>query len=261
MKTFEITKDDETIKLAVLPPTEKQLQDAEAKRINTISRLIKTGGKDLLSRVELEEFLRDNNIWSDKDEEKVQNLNEEIDELLSKLKKGGISVKEGRDICIYITEKRIEMLRTIAKRQSYDNATIESQAEQKRDEYLTYVCTVKEDDSELYWDSFDEFLEDAGSEAYNGAVKRAMDYLAGEDETFEKRLPENRWLKKYGYLNDQLQYIDRKTGERVDKNGDPIDESADFVRSINNLQGEIVEEEPFVDEETGEPITFEKTVD
>lgn len=251
-KTFTIIQDSgKEVTLAVKVPEYNDVDDANKVYSTKIATLIRQGSKGkLLVRQELEKFLKDNKVWTDEDEVKVKSLNKEIETLLSSLRKGGLKLSEGRKLAVSVTEKRKELISAMNKRRVFDEVTIESIAENERNDYFVYVCTVYSDSGDKYWESFEDMKNDKLNNVYSKAVSACTEVIYGVDDQFETRLPENRWLKKYGYVDGDLRYVDRKTGEHVDKEGNPISQLQDqFKKDIDNLQGEIVEEVPFIDDE------------
>lgn len=256
-KEFTITEgNNEEVKLAVRQPQYEDFEESDKIYAIKISSLIKeNANRKLLSRQDLSKYLKESGTWTTEDEMRVAELQTQVDNLLSKLKKGGIKVSEGRELAIQVMEKRQALLQINKKRQLFDDVTLESFAENEKLDYLIYVSTVYSESGKNYWDSFDDMKNDKLSEAYKKASQYAMQMIYNFDPEFEKKLPENKWLKKYGYVDEDLNYVDRKTGERVDKSGRPLSElEAEIKKQIDNFQGEIVEETPFIDDETQEPI-------
>jgi hypothetical protein len=245
------------VKLAVHQPQYEDFEEADKIYAIKVSSLIKenVGQKRLLSRQDLVKFLKESGAWTKDDEIAVEKLQSEIDDLLSQIKKGGKKVSEGRELAIKVMEKRQELYNVNRKRQVFDDVTIESFAENEKFDYLIYIATVYGDTGKNYWDSFEDMKNDKLSEAYKKASQYAMQIIYNFDIDFEKKLPENKWLMKYGFIDENLNYVDRKSGERVDKSGRPLKElEAEIKRQVDNFQGDIVEEAPFIDDETEQPI-------
>lgn len=264
-KTFKaLDREDNEIEFIFRVPNADDMSDAEMYYASRIARLVRQkGDSKLLVRSEVDEFLKEQGIWSDKDQEKVETINKRIDEGLTRLKKGGIKLSEGREIAIKITEARQELVGIMQKRQIFDNATIESLADDEKIDYLIYACTLKSEDGDRYWESFEDMKDDKASDVYRVASQQGMSVLYGVDADFEKNLPENKWLKKYNFIDDDLTFIDRKTGEFVDKQGRPISEvQEDMLSRIESILGDISEETPFIDdyevEEKKAPSTSKK---
>lgn len=255
---FEVKVNDNVLKLAIRKPTIEDLNEADEIYAEKVASLIKDGiggRKKLLLRSQLNDYLRGAGVWTDKDDQDVRKLQLDIAELLEKIKKGGVKLSEGKEIALQISNKRREIVRINQKRQIFDDTTIESIAENDKIDYLIYSCTVYADDGRNYWESFEDMKNDKLNEVYREAARLSMKSLFNIDPQFEKNLPENKWLKKYNFVDEDLNYIDRKTGERVDREGRPIKElEAELEKLRYSLQGDIEEEAPFVDDDTNEPI-------
>lgn len=249
---FTVTKDGKEKKLFVRQPLFDDIEEAEKVQASKIACLIRENSKKkLLLRREIDEYLKKNNIWTTEDEQNIDNLQDELNSLLKKISKGGIKKSEGRELAIKVMDKRKEIFQAMNKRQVFEGATIESVAEQDRNDYLIYSCTVDSETGEKYWESFEDMKLDKLSEAYMKASKESIRVIYNVDPDFEKSLPENKWLKKYGFINDNLEYTDPKTGEKVDKNGVKLSEIEKKQEEFNfiNENGEIVEETPFLEDE------------
>ena len=83
------------------------------------------------------------------------------------------------------------------------------------------------------------------------------------DDDFEKNLPENKFLLKYGFINDDLRPIN-KDGKLIDWEGRLIDEEGRYLDNDGNYvdidgnpvteEGEpVVEFSPFLDDD-GKPV-------
>lgn len=244
------------IKLCVRVPQYEDLESSDKVYAAKIASLVRENvGKRLLLRSQVNDFLKSTGVWTDEDEKKIDQLNNEIDALLGKLRKGGLKIGEGREIAIETMEKRKDIVRLSSKRQIFDDTTIEAVAETEKMDYLIYSCTVYADSGNSYWDSFEDMKNDKLSDAYRESAMVAYKVIYNVNPEFEKRLPENRWLKKYGFVDNDLNYLDRKTGEKVDRFGKPISELEQSIqKKIDNLQGEINEEQPFLDDDNGTPL-------
>ena len=253
---FSVNDNNKKVKLAIRALTYEDQEEANRIYSAKIASLLREkGAKKLLLRQELDNYLKEAGIWTEEDQAKINKLYLEIEDLLAQLKKGGQKLSAGRQLCIKIIEKRSEVVKITQKRQIFDNVTIEASADNERLDYLVYTCTVYDENGEQYWQSFEDMKNDKTSNVYNTAYLEVMKNVFGIDAEYEKNLPENKWLKKYSFINNNLEYIDRKTGEKVDVTGRPVQElEKEIERKIELLQGDIVEEQPFVDDDTNEPI-------
>lgn len=263
-KTFKVIEgNDKEVELAVRPALSDDFEEADRVYAAKVSVLVRDADrkKNVLLRREVETFLKEHNIWTTEDESKIKNIQTNIDDLLFLLRKGGIPLSEVRKTCIKIADKRGEMVKIMSKRRIFDDVTIESFAETDRNDYLVYICTVYNSDGRNYWQSFEDMKNDKLSDAYRQASTLVYEIVYGVNPEFEKMLPENKLLVKLGFVDKDLNFVDRKTGEYVDKEGNPLNlvkEVEEKINRFNSLQGEIAEEVPFIDDETGQPLGEEK---
>lgn len=248
MKYFDVTeRDGAKFELGIKQPSFQEIDEANSIYSSKVAELIREkGNKKLLLRQEVESFLRENNIWTDKDEQRIDALQKDIDSLLNKLRKGGEKAINGRKYCIQIKDKRQEIVDLWRKRQSIDNSTIESAAEADKLDYLIYLSTVDKE-GKKHWESFEDLQEAKDTVAYAKASGAAFEVFLGIDRNIEKNLPENKWLKRYSFLDDSMHYVDRKSGVRVDRDYKPLVDVDTFK--------EIEEEKPFLDDDET-PIIF-----
>ena len=251
-KEFEVKNEAGIVEKLVIRDLEpKDFEDADRVYAAKIAGLIRhSDGKELLLRTELDEYLRKNGIWTDKDINKVTELNKKIDNGIKKLRRGGVKYSEGREMALAVIDSRREIAQVMAKRRIFDEATVESSAESEKIEYLMFLSVVNKEDGQRYWDTFDEMKKKKNTEVYRAASDAAMEVLYGIDSKFERNLPEYKWLLKNKFIDEDLNYLDRKSGNKVDRFGKPLAQvEAEIKETIELLNGDIVEEQPFVDDE------------
>ncbi len=246
------------VKLAIRNLTSEDYEEAERIYAIKIASLIRaSGGKKLLVRNELDQFLNDTGVWTKADVEKVEKLREQIDDLIDKLKNkdGKTKLSDGRKISLDIYDKRMEITKLEQKRRVFDEATIENAADQEKADYFVFASTVFAETGKQYWDSLEEMKNDKLSDAYKNAAVKAIKAVYGIDTELEKSLPENKWLKKYGFVDEKLNFVDRKTGEKVDRSGKPTKSLEEFIQKrMESFTGDVKEENPFIDDDTNEPV-------
>lgn len=241
MREFKITIDGNEIEVMAKKPTNADYNDAERVRAKKVAELIRSSKDEpILSRVQLDKFLKDQEIWTDEDEDKFVEMQKFIQDGEAKLRKGGIKLSEAREIAINVYFKRFEMVDLMAKRQVFDDATLEAQADQAQRDYLIF-CSLHTKDGEKLFENIDEFYEFKETDEYYIAINQTSPILYGETETFEKQLPEYQWLKKYNFIDEDANFVDRKTGERVDRFGKAINQTVD-------IKVQDTTEEPFIDD-------------
>ena len=255
------------IKYAVTRPTVKQQQEANKLRSKTFNEALRNG--DLL-RDQLDSELRKRGDWNDDREAGYQSLRKEVLDYELALKKGGIKLSRAKELALEMADKREEMVGMLSSRTELDNNTCEGQADSARFNCLFAVCLVYEETGEKYFPGgLEEYTAAANDDV---AVKGATEfyYLISGTENLDDTLPENTFLKKFNFTDEQNRLIDTdgrlitRDGKHIDKEGRYIrwndDGSSVFVDSegkeLNDEAEYDVETSPFLDED-GKPIVLE----
>ena len=252
IKKIQALKGDEVQNILIKLPTNEEIEQSDLIFASKIASLIKKN--QLIPQSKLADYLKSNELWTNEDEEKVKELRKETDVLMSKLRKGGLKLSEGRSLAIQVTEKRRDLLSLLSRLQQYQDATIESVAMKEQMDFMVY-CVAYKDDKNKHWSSFEDMKMDRKSDSYNKVYDVVYEMVHGVGADIDKTLPEVIWLKKYGFVDDELRYIDRKTKARVDKDGNLVDED-EARRVLENTFSEIKEEQPFLDDDTSEPVVI-----
>ena len=247
---------------AVTKPSAKQNEEASMEYNRVFSRALKNGA---LLRESLEKHMREQNLWDDEKQELYGQLLNDINEKEKTLSKGGIKLSEAREMALEMKSVRAALQSLISERNSLDINTAQGQAENSRFNYLLSSSLVYNETGEQVFDGLQEYL-DASTEgnkvAFSGAENFANMYY-GLDKDYEKNLPENRFLRSYKFVDDELRLIN-KEGSLVDFEGRLIDEEGRYIDEKGNLvnfDGEPVtntgeynfETAPFLDED-GNPL-------
>lgn len=255
------TKDENNnvIELAVKRPdadTAKKLQ----KVYNTTFKEALDSGAILKAKVE--SVARSQNVWDDEKEQSFQKLQKELFALELKLAKGGIKKSEAKSLAMRMRDIRLEMRSLTSDRNSIEQNTAESQAENARFNYSIAYCTFYNDgpqEGKLYFKDYDDFLAKVDKDAAIDAAKYIGLLTFNLDPNFESNLPENKFLKQFGYINDECKLVD-KQGRLVDAKGRLVRHDGRFINENNELvdgDGVPVDEEgnykveftPFIDDD------------
>lgn len=255
--------------LAVIRPTNRVNQEANMAYNLKMASLIRSGSQNnsnrLLLRAELEEYLNKMGIWTLQDALDVEKLALEIRAHELMLKKGGIKLSEGRSLALQMAEKRQLIMEKHAKRQQFDSATVESQAENFRFEFLLVKCLVSVDTGIPILKNHNEYIERQDEAALIDGAKILANMIYGLDINIHDNMFEMKWLKDAQMIDDDGRYVradgnmtDRdgrlvnkdgryitKDGQMVDTFGRPVDEHGNLLVDIS---------EPFIDDETGKPV-------
>lgn len=262
MKNREVFKskdpDGKEVELVVKRPSTKNSKDAQ-KIYSKAWREAVEGGAIL--RVKVQDIIRKQGLWDDEKEQEEDKLQKSLLEGERKLaggKKFFSNLEEAKKTAIQMRKDRIALgnLRSIIA--AVDNNTAESQAESERLNYLVYSCTAFADDERPYYSSYEDYFNRQDEQVNSDAITHFLSLLNNISFDFEKNYPENKFLYKYGFVDDKMRLINAEK-KLIDENGKLIDEEGRFVNSEGHLvdidgnlvdaEGNyLVEFEPFTDE-------------
>ena len=203
----------------------------------TFNRCLKSGG---ILRQSLDKIMKEQGIWNEEKQSELTSLQMEMFENEKILDKGGIKLSEAKDIALKLRELRANIILLSAERNSMDSQTVEGQADQARFNVILVRTAVYNTTKKPVFANLDEYLNKSNEEwAFEIAQKLAsVEY--NYDEDFDKKLPENEFLLKYKFVNEDLALVN-KDGEPVDLEGNVIEKEEEVVF------------QPFLDDD-GNPI-------
>ena len=213
-------------KYAVRVPTVDEIKSANEIRAKTFNESLSRG--DLL-REQLEGELRKRKLWNDDREQLYQTLRKEVVDGEFKLKKGGIKLSQAKQIALEMADKRAEMVELLSSRTDLDSNTCEGKADSARFNYLFACCLVYDETGEPYFpNKLDDYLRQQDDPVVVYAATEFYYLISGTDNIDEK-LPENQFLKKFKFIDDQLRLIDAD-GRLINQDGQHIDEQGNLIR-------------------------------
>lgn len=221
-------------------------------------------------RARLDDLLKEQGLWDDNKQIKFNTLQQEILDNEKSLARGGISLKTAKEIAIKTKKLREDLRDLISVRTNLDNHTAEGQADNARFNYLIASSLVYFSNKEKYFKNYEDYLSRASEPIAIKAAQVLANMLYGLDSDYEKKLPENKFLVKYKFVDDKLRLIN-KDGKLVDIEGRLIDETGRFINdqgqyvdkngNIVDINGDYVTEfTPFIDDD-GNPVIEEKDKD
>jgi hypothetical protein len=251
---------DKEVELKVKRPTVPQQKEAEKIYRKAFKAALDNG--DYL-RVTLDDRLRKAGLWNDDKQAEYNLLVAQVIDTERKLAQSHMKLSEARKLVDENLERRGKLQDLIAGRIHLDSVTAEAQGENEKFNYLVSACTVYSNNDKPYFKSYEDYLANATGEAAVLAATELAKMLHNYDENADKNLPEYKFLKKWGFVDEKLRYI--KDGKLVDKDGRPVDEEGNYInekgervdRDGNPLDSDgnwKVEEEVFYDDD-GNPIT------
>lgn len=242
------------VEIVVRRPNNATISAADRYRAKVWNQCIKDG---IMTRKQVERFLKDNDIWGEDQEKEQQKIAEKINALEKDLYAGvgngdkKRKLSEGRDIAHSIQKLRGELRDLIAEKMSLQDNTAESLSDNARFDYLVAGCSFYKENGEKVYASIDEYNSKSSDEVAYAAAAKLGEMLYALDSNFEKKLPENKWLlefklvdenlnpiqndvlvdKEGRHVNDLGQYID-EDGNRVDRNGVPLESDGTYKMQV-----------------------------
>jgi hypothetical protein len=240
-KRVKVTKDDgDVVEIVVKRPTPKHLSQAQMIGSRIWTQAVRDG---IFTKIGLEKFMEEQGIWdSDKAIQQTRIL-QQIGLLEKEIASGknpnGTSLKlsEGKSKAIELRRLRIELRELIAEKISLEANTAEGLADNAKFNYLVSECTYHEDGTKVY-SSLDDYNNRSDDEISFSAAAALGEIVYNLDRSYEESLPENQFLKKYHFVNEDLSLVD-KDGNRVDVDGTRVNDKGWLV----NDKGERVDRE------------------
>ena len=263
-RTFTTTISDKETVFLVRSPT---LQDQkEATKVYNLAFSEALKAKAVV-RAKLDDLLTEQGLWDDSKQNKFNKLQSEILDGEKKLAKGGIQLAEAKNIALNMKKLREELRELISVKTNLDTHTAEGQADNARFNYLVSACTVYNETKEPYFKNYEDYTNRSSDLVAILSAQQLAGMLYGLDNDYESKLPENKFLKTYKFVDDKLRFINKEgklvdsEGRLIDDNGRFINEKGEFVDKNGNLVNKdgdyVVEFSPFLDD-SGKPISIEE---
>lgn len=225
------------VKIYVVRPTNNSIKGADRYRAKTWNQCIVDG---IITKKELTKVLQERKIWDDEKsnaEEKIltklQQLEKEL--YLGKSSNQPMKISEGKKIAIEMRKLRIELRDLIAEKIAMEENTAEALSDNAKFDYFVADCTYYENGEKVYKD-VDDYNSRSSDEIAYAAAGALAQMMYQFDSKFEESLPENKWLKKFDLVNEDLSLVN-KDGELVDINGLKINSFGHYI----NEKGERVD--------------------
>lgn len=261
---FKVTINDEEKIFSVRSPSLADNREAQKVYNTAFTDAIKSNS---VVRAKMDDVLEEQGLWNKEKQLKYTELQDELFQAEKRLAKGGFALSEAKRVALRMREIRAEIRDLISVRTSLDNHSAEGQADNARFNYLVSACVVYKDSDKPYFKDLADYTDRMSDPVALAGAQKLANMLYGLDENYEKNLAENKFLKKYKFVDDKLHFIN-KDGKRVDSEGRLVDENGRFVDDQGNFvdkdgnrvdeDGEyILDSEPFLDDE-GNPIILEE---
>lgn len=243
-RVFNVNIDGKDVAVKIRNKTIEDEHGARKVFNQTCSNALSSGA---MLREKLNDFMKKQDVWSDEKEAKYQALIKQLADGEQALDAGGIKLSQARQIALNMVKLRNDIRELIAERVSMDAITAQGQADNERFNYIVSVLAVYNDNGNPVFKSLDDYLNKANEPWAFKIAQKVAALESGVEEDLESTLPENQFLKKYDFVNE--------LGQLVDKNGNLVDLEGNLIE-----QKEKVEFSPFLDDD-GKPIGAEQEVE
>lgn len=244
---------EKTVKIVVKRPQSAVMSQAQRVSAKAWTDCVRDG---IMTKKELAKFMKEQGIWDKGKDVEQDKISAEIIALEKQLyvgesKNAKIKASEAKNIAIEMRKKRNELRELIAEKMALEQNTAEAISDNARFEFLVANCAFYENGNKVY-NSVDEYLEKSDSEVAFAAATALAQMMYSIDKDFEANLPENKFLKQYHFVNDDLSLVNEKgetvdlegrrinnlgqyindEGQRTDKDGNVLDENGNYVPSV-----------------------------
>jgi hypothetical protein len=258
-KVTEVDIDGNKVNIVVKKPNSVTLSQAQRVGAKAWTDCVRDG---IMTKKELEKFMKEQGIWDDGKDKEQKSIIDEITSLEKQLyisSQGHKKLKasDGKDIAIKMRVRRSQLRDLISERISLEQNTAESISDNTRFDFLVANCTFYENGQKVY-SNLDEYKERADVEPAFTAASTLAAMLYSIDKDFEAKLPENKFLKTFNFVNDDLSLVNRagetidlegrqidkngfylnEEGQRVDKDGNLLDEFGNYIPTIEYVTDE-----------------------
>jgi len=262
-RTFTTKINDKDTEFLVRTPSLQDQREATKIYNQAFTEALKSKA---IVRAKLDDLLVDQGLWDDAKQNKFTKLQSEILEGEKKLAKGGISLSKAKEEALKMKKTREELRELISVKTNLDTHTAEGQADNARFNYLVSVCSVYKDSKQPYFQNYEDYNNRSSEMVAILGAQNLAGMLYGLDNDYEEKLPENKFLKQYKFIDEKLRLINKdgklidSEGRLINENGRFINENGEFVDKGGNLvdkEGDyVVQFQPFLDDE-GNPVVIE----
>ena len=215
-RTFETRKEDDALlKLKIVAPTSEQILEADLQYRKVYSKALRLG---IIVQAEAERFVKERKLLDADLEAEIKKCQEEIAGLEIKLANKEMSREDGFVAANKLTGVRDELMRFNKKVTAIFDTTCENLSDEYRMQYLTVMITRNEDGSAFFKD-YEDFSKRTDERATVDAVRHTILTMARLKDNFLMDLPENKWLKDNGFVDEKGLPIMRKSEPKIQDTG------------------------------------------
>lgn len=218
-------KDGNPVKVLVKKPTTKEYRDSQVEYNKAFRSALDSGS---LLRQKLTEYMTEQGIWNDKKQQQNDNFIEQIRNKEEQLKAGGIKLSEAKQIALDLRELRADFQIFLAEKNALDSNTVEGQADNARFAELVRLCILNSETKQQCFQSQKDYDANSDQPWVIEASAELANMLYGLDPNYANNLEENKFLKEFKFVNEDLRLINND-GHLVDVDGRLINEDGRYI--------------------------------
>jgi hypothetical protein len=220
-----VDSDGNPIKVVVRRPTAEDFRDSQIEYNKAFRSALDSGA---LLRQRLTDYMREQGIWSDEKQKKNDEFVEKIRLKEDTLKAGGIKLSEAKDIALELKRLRSDFQSFLAERNALDSNSVEGQADNARFAHLVRLCILNHETKQPVFQDQKHYDAVADQPWAIEASSELANMIYGLDPNYANNLEENKFLKEFKFVNEDLQLIN-KEGHLVDIEGRLLNEDGRYI--------------------------------
>lgn len=166
----------------IVKPTIGQTTEADIAYSKAYTLAIKAG---LLPRAAMEVEVEKNKLWPDENEAKLLQVSEELQAEVAKIRNSETSKADKALARLNFIEKRNEVIRLTALKQSLFMHTAETKGDEAKTSYLISKCVLNEDGSKV-WNTQEDFTNERSSDIVERLVQELISFISGLDDKIDQ---------------------------------------------------------------------------
>jgi hypothetical protein len=230
----EIADTKEKVTIYVVKPNNEVIAKADMLRAKRWNDCIRDG---IITKKELAVLMEDRGIWNKEKSTQEGDISSKIQNLEKNLYLGQNGkkpkVSEGKLIAVQMRELRGKLRELIAERLALEENTAESLSDNIRFDYFVATCTYYKDTNQKVYNSLEDYNQKSSDSIAFAAASMLGDIMYNLDDSFEDNLPENKWLRGFNLINEDLGFVDPE-GVLTDSRGKKINDLGHYLDDDDN---------------------------
>ena len=189
-------------KYKIADPTDKDLEEGEARRLKALTAAINNG---CFLESQVYEQAEKLDIWNEDKAKELSSAQKEISALEQKLEAGGYDLNEAVEDAKKMSQLRNQIFSITMAVNNLLEYSADRYADLAEADFLLWK-TLKDDKGKQVFKTLAEFV--TAKKQDDEIIRSALLARVNSDISFLLELPENKFLIKYGRMNENLEFLD-----------------------------------------------------